>query len=215
MPRTVVTAAPDAPPARRVLPGVRTILLYAAALVAVWFVWPTSLGGCTTLTYVNGHSMEPTYHTGDIVVSRCGEPQVGDVIVYAPASEGGARIIHRVIGGDADGWVVRGDNNSFTDPFEPAGDEVLGVAQLHVPKVGLALRFVTNTYVWLGVLFLALALWAWPPRDDEVDEPDDASGEPLDEPDEDDEDDEDAAGDDESDDERDRTARPDAALAGV
>lgn len=174
MPRQVDTAAPDASSTRRVLPAVRTVLFYAAALVAVWFVWPTSLGGCTTLTYVEGHSMEPTYHTGDIVVSRCGEPEVGDVIVYAPASQKGARIIHRVIGGDADGWVVRGDNNSFTDPFEPSGDEVLGVAKVHVPKIGLGLRFLTNAYLWLGLLFLALALWAWPSRGDDEDDDEDA-----------------------------------------
>ena len=149
---------------------------YAAVLVAAWFVWPTSLGGCTTLTYVNGHSMEPTYETGDIVVSRCGEPRVGDVVVYAPESEPGVRIIHRVIGGDADGWVVRGDNNSFTDPFEPTDDEVLGVARLHVPKVGLVLRGVANVWLWVGLLFCAAALWVWPARQraDEADGHDDA-----------------------------------------
>ena len=64
--------------------------------------------------------MEPTYYTGDLVVARCGEPQVGDVVVYEPTDLGGARIIHRIVGGDADdGWEMQGDNNDFVDPFTP------------------------------------------------------------------------------------------------
>src|SRR3954470_12606918 len=94
----------------------------AVAFVAAWFLWPTSLGGCTTLTIVSGHSMEPTYLTGDLVVSRCGEPAVGEIVVYQPHELGGARIIHRVIGGDGSGWQIQGDNNGWVDPFSPTND---------------------------------------------------------------------------------------------
>jgi signal peptidase len=159
---TVDAAAPDAP-VRRVLRAVPTVLLYAAALVAVWFLWPSSLGGCTTLTIVSGHSMEPTYYTGDVVVARCGQPQVGDVVVYQPAEMGGARIIHRIIGGDgATGWTMQGDNNGFVDPFTPTEDEVVGVATLHLPKVGLAASALTNPWIWASLIVIALGILLWP-----------------------------------------------------
>lgn len=162
MTSTVDAAAPDAP-VRRVLRAVPTVLLYAAALVAVWFLWPSSLGGCTTLTIVSGHSMEPTYYTGDVVVARCGQPQVGDVVVYQPAEMGGARIIHRIIGGDgATGWTMQGDNNGFVDPFTPTEDEVVGVAALHLPKVGLAASALTNPWIWASLIVIALGILLWP-----------------------------------------------------
>ena len=171
-------AAPDAPLARRALRALPSVLFYVAAAVVAWFIWPTSLGGCTTLTLVSGHSMEPTYVTGDIVVARCGEPQVGDVIVYAPDEvEGNARIIHRIVGESEGGWVMQGDNNEFLDPFEPSGDEVLGVARVHIPKVGLVVRTFSNAWVWIAIIALALALLVWPSRDDDEDEPDDESDE--------------------------------------
>jgi len=145
-----------------------------AVAVIAWFIWPTSLGGCTTLTLVSGHSMEPTYVTGDIVVARCGQPAVGDVIVYAPDEvAGNSRIIHRVVGGTADGWVMQGDNNEFLDPFEPAGDEVLGVARVHIPKVGLVFQTFSNAWVWIAMIALALAMLVWPSKDESDDDLDD------------------------------------------
>lgn len=155
-------AAADASWARRLLRGAPSLLLYLAAGIAAFFLWPTSLGGCTTLTVVSGESMEPTYSTGDVVLARCGEPEVGDVIVYQPEGYGGVRIIHRVVGGDPTGWIAQGDNNSWLDPFEPGNDEVLGVARLHLPRVGLAARALMNPIIWLSLIAIALAILAWP-----------------------------------------------------
>ena len=171
MPDTDTTAAPGAPRAHRVLRGVRRAVSVGAVALLLWLLWPTSLGGCTTLTVVSGHSMEPTYYTGDLVVARCGTPQVGGVVVYEPTDLAGARIIHRIIGGDAQAWELQGDNNDFVDPFAPDDAAVLGVARLHVPKIALVTDLITSPYVWGGLLAVALALLVWP-RDE--DEPDDA-----------------------------------------
>ena len=174
--------APGASVARRVLRAAPGLLGYVVTIVAAILLWPTSLGGCTTLTIVSGHSMEPTYYTGDLVVARCGEPEVGDVVVYQPADLGGARIIHRIIGGDADGWEMKGDNNSWVDPFAPAGDEVLGVARIHLPKVGLAAALLTSPLLWLSLLVIALAIFTWPSATDEDDDDEDAGDVPADGP---------------------------------
>lgn len=141
---------------------------FIAALV--YFFWPTSLGGCSTLTIVSGHSMEPTYLTGDLVWSRCGEAAVGDVVVYTPPDTGGARVIHRIIGGNAvDGWYLQGDNNTFIDPWTPDASLVVGVATAHIPRVGRAVYIVANPYIWGSLLLIATAIYLWPRPDAEAD----------------------------------------------
>lgn len=160
------------------------VAFLAVALVLGFLLWPSSLGGCTTLTIVSGHSMEPLYYTGDLVVSRCGDYQVGDVVVYNPPDVGGARVIHRIIGGNAEsGWVMQGDNNDFVDPWEPTNDRVLGKAMLHVPHLGKLASVLLSPLTWLSLLLVALALVIWPstPRPSE-DEPEDSEPEPAREP---------------------------------
>lgn len=153
---------------RRLVGIVASVLLYTLAAVAAFLLWPTSLGGCTTLTIVSGHSMEPTYYTGDLVVARCATASVGDVIVYQPKDLGGARIIHRITGGDATtGWTMKGDNNASADPFNPGSSEVLGVAKVYLPKVGLIARGLTSPFVWGSFILIAIGLFIWPRRDDD------------------------------------------------
>lgn len=140
---------------------------YAVVAVLAALLWPVGLGGCTSFTVVSGRSMEPTYLTGDVVIARCGEPVVGDVVIYRPAELDGSRIIHRIIGGDASGWHLQGDNNDFVDPFTPTGSEVVGIARVHLPRIGLVVSWAENPLVWFSVLVLALALVAWPSSQDD------------------------------------------------
>jgi len=160
-----VPRAPRAPRTRR--ERLRSALGWAvtAALVGVlvWFGWPSTLGGCTTLTIVSGHSMEPTYYTGDLVVSRCGTPEAGDVVVYTPPGLDHGRVIHRVVGGDAgDGWVIQGDNNDFLDPWRPHAADVLGIARLHVPGLGRVASILLDPWAWASLLVVAAGVLLWP-----------------------------------------------------
>ena len=163
-------AATEAPAAgagllRRLRRHAGDIVFLIGALVAAYFLWPTSLGGCTTLTIVSGHSMEPTYYTGDLVVSRCGSYDVGDIVVYNPPDVGGARVIHRIVGGSSEaGWAMKGDNNDFVDPWQPTNDRVLGKAVLHLPKVGLVGTVLVSPMTWISLLMVAAALVIWPSK---------------------------------------------------
>lgn len=149
-------------PLRRLLGAASSLPWISGALVLGWLLWPTSLGGCTTLTIVAGHSMEPTYRTGDLVVSRCGPVEVGDVIVYRPPSAGGARIIHRIVDGDREGWAVRGDNNDFLDPWTPTQEDILGSAVWQVPQLGRVAAILLSPLTWVSILLVALAVVVWP-----------------------------------------------------
>ncbi len=164
---------------RRLVGALTSVAWLAGALVLGWLLWPSSLGGCTTLTIVSGESMEPTYSTGDLVVSRCGPVEVGDIVVYNPPDVGGARVIHRIVGGDTGGWVLQGDNNSFLDPWEPEQDRILGSAVLHLPQVGKFAAILLSPWTWISLLIIALAVVVWPGRDEESTDDEDPDRDPV------------------------------------
>ena len=59
----------------------------ALVLAAVWFFWPTALGGGTTYVSTHGSSMEPRFSTGDLAILRpAGSYEVGDVVAYRSES---------------------------------------------------------------------------------------------------------------------------------
>ena len=141
-----------------------SVAAWAPIVALAWFVWPVALGGSTSFVFVSGESMTPTFQPGDLVVARALDVAVGDVIIYAPEGFGGAQIVHRVTGGDATGWTVQGDANTFVDPFTPSGEEIRGVVVAHVPGVGAVMHVLVNPLLWVGILLIAAALVAWPER---------------------------------------------------
>jgi signal peptidase I len=148
---------------RRALLGLRWLLVALAAAV----MWPTSLGGTISYLAVGGDSMLPSLHPGDLVVTRAqGGYRVGDVIVYVvPRGDvaQGRRVVHRIVGGDAvTGFTMRGDNNSFVDPWKPRADRVLGRVVLDVPLAGgwmMQLLRPINLGILCGALTVTALLW--------------------------------------------------------
>ncbi|MCU1414515.1 MAG: signal peptidase [Microbacteriaceae bacterium] len=147
-------AAAEAPTPKkhRVLRLVISLVVFGVALLALW---PAQYGGFTGLTIVNGHSMEPTYHTGDLVLSLR-EPayQPGEVVSYLiPKGQPGAggRVIHRVLSvstttGTAV-YTTQGDNNTSTDPWHFGSSDVLGKAVFSVPSIGTLLGKLANPLI--------------------------------------------------------------------
>jgi signal peptidase len=143
------------------------------AILAAWaiFLRPPSLGGPTTYVVVRGSSMLPTYHAGDLVlVHRQGAYQVGQIVAYRiPAGEVGAGhiLIHRIVGGDAShGFVLRGDNNTFSDPWLPRQSDMVGAAWMHFAGLGRTVVFIHQPVIMAGLaaaLTVALILGS-PPR---------------------------------------------------
>lgn len=159
---------------RRYLSLLGNILIWAIVAIDGFYLWPTQLHGSTSMVIVSGHSMEPTYFTGDLVIARKMEPSVGDVIVYAPDGFGGSQIVHRVVGGNAtDGWVMKGDNNPNPDPFTPKGSEIKGVVLVHYANFGRVTVLLLNPIMWALVLLAAVVLLVWWSGDTCEDDPDD------------------------------------------
>jgi signal peptidase len=108
-----------------------------AVLVLAWAVLlrPGFLAGKANYIVVSGHSMEPTYYTGDLVIThKAGHYQAGDIVAFKV--EGGL-VIHRIVGGNGDeGFDMQGDNNPNPDRWKPRADQIIGKAWLHVGGFG-------------------------------------------------------------------------------
>jgi signal peptidase len=146
-------------------------------LVVAYFAWPSQWGGGTTYVVVKGTSMQPNFHTGDIVIAReTDDHHIGDVLVYAvPEGNNGAGklIMHRLKSIDDQGrYVIQGDNRDEPDQFDVGPEDVVGVARIHVPKVGMATQILGQW--WFIALLVALFafLKLWPDEDEDEDEAD-------------------------------------------
>src|SRR6185312_16162965 len=125
-----------------------TAATVAVLLGILWIVFlrPTFLGGSTSYVMVSGTSMQPTYFTGDLVLTRKQSGYAkGDIVAYhVPQGQPGAGnvVIHRVVGGNAtDGYEMRGDNRNADDSWHPKPADAVGRAWLHIPQAGKWLAY--------------------------------------------------------------------------
>lgn len=126
-------------------------LLVAAVLAAV--VGLCTAGSLAVVT-THGISMEPRMSQGDLVVVRAaGSYAAGDVVAYRSALLDSV-VLHRIVGIAGDGFVVRGDNNSWDDAERPSDAEVIGKELLHLPRGGIWLQRLTAPPVLAAAGFL-------------------------------------------------------------
>lgn len=111
-------------------------MLLVVFLVGWRMVGPHQLGGTAAYVTTHGNSMEPEYHQGDLVILRQRSLyRTGDIIGYnSPVL--GRTILHRIHDEDAQGFITKGDNNSWLDSDRPKSADVIGKAWLHVPAAG-------------------------------------------------------------------------------
>ncbi len=164
---TEVQAEPAPAKPRRSAWGILgSVVVFVIALV---LLWPAQFGGITGLTIVSGQSMEPTYGSGDLVISiKQSSYEPGDVLSYmVPAGQPGegGRVIHRVFSIDSSSgeasYITKGDNNPNLDPWRFSADDVMGKALLHIPAVGAVLGGVSNPIV-VGLasgLLVTMLMW--------------------------------------------------------
>ncbi|WP_433828352.1 signal peptidase I [Actinoplanes sp. CA-015351] len=143
--------------------GVSAISKSAKLYVMAAILVMAAIGGWAISTHQIGYvvtygvSMNPVYYAGDLVViAKFDSYEIGDITAYHGA-DGRKKVLHRIIGGDAEsGFVLKGDNNESIDTDTPTADEVLGRAVLHVPKVGTWLRLLVSptSLGMLGFLFV-------------------------------------------------------------
>ena len=147
-------------------------MLVAAAVALGFLFWPQSLGGKVSFVKVDGHSMDPTFHFGDLaVVRKQSSYKIGDPVAYKiPKGEfgAGAMVIHRLIAGDGvHGFTTKGDNRNIADEWHPRTADIVGKVEFDIPAVGSKLAVLTRP-VYIGGLVAALTVivMMWPGRDE-------------------------------------------------
>jgi signal peptidase I len=112
-------------------------LLFLSLAVLGWYALaPTQIGGQVTYVIVDGNSMEPRFHLGDLVlVRRQPTYQIGDAVTYKNL-EIGRFVFHRIVGMQADRFVLQGDHNAWLDSYQPTQNEIIGKLWIHLPGVG-------------------------------------------------------------------------------
>ena len=153
-------------PARRL--DLAAVLQWVLVVILAMALWPSSLGGRSSLVMVAGESMAPTYQLGDAVVAWKQPVEIGDIILYRipDGSPGeGKTVIHRIVGGDGNGWITQGDNSTEPDIWYPSDLDVLGVAQFEIPLGGDVLALFRSWWFIAAMGGLACGLLLWPDSD--------------------------------------------------
>ena len=117
----------------------------------LWFTWPARFGGDATFVVVHGHSMDGTFRSGDLVLTREeARYHVGEIAAYrVPKGQPGAGqgVIHRIVATEGDHYVFKGDNRATADQWRPKASDIMGRLILRIPMP--------------GEMFWALVPWAW------------------------------------------------------
>ena len=140
---------------RRWWQAVLAALLLVFVITAWIFFAPLQVGGQASYVIINGNSMEPHFHLGDLViVHQVPDYQIGDIVVYRNA-EMKSLVFHRIIALNLDRFVMKGDNNGWTDSYQPAQADIVGKLWFYLPKAGNTVRWLRTPLV-LTVLAGAL-----------------------------------------------------------
>ena len=127
--------------------------VFVLLCVAFWLVaGPAQLGGPAHYVIVDGPSMEPAYHEGDLVIARAKESyEVGDVVAYQPEIGQRFPVIHRIIEIAGDGqYITKGDNRDEADGWLAADSNIFGAEWLRIPYGGRVLLYLRQPTPWLA-----------------------------------------------------------------
>lgn len=115
------------------------ILLLSLFLAVLWYLFaPMGMGGQAAYVIIRGNSMEPLYHTGDLVILRHETmASVGDVFAYYYPEIG--TVIHRIVDIQGDRYIFQGDNNDWLDGYHPTREDFIGKLWVHIAKAGKVL----------------------------------------------------------------------------
>jgi signal peptidase len=117
--------------------------------------------GYKALSVISG-SMEPTIHTGDVIiirpVARAEEIARGDILTFRSKEKADMLITHRVDGvimvnGAPKAFVTKGDNNESQDLATVAFEQVIGRYQFRLPYFGYVASFIRKP---VGVVLLVI-----------------------------------------------------------
>ncbi len=154
-------------PLRTVWNVLTTVLVIAVILLAMALVGVRLIG--YTPYAVLSPSMTPEFVPGDLIYVKevpLDEIGVGDVISFV-ANEESTIVTHRVVEVDREGrrFYTQGDANESRDGNPVLYENVLGVVQFSLPKLGYVSSYVSSEsgrYVAIVAVLVLVLLWILP-----------------------------------------------------
>ncbi|MDY0410157.1 signal peptidase I [Virgibacillus soli] len=128
-----------------------------------------SIVGYKPLTILS-NSMKPAFQVGDIVIiHKDKEPQVNEVVTFKHPE--GILVTHRVVDSEIvngmEVYSTKGDNNHIADDLLISKEQIVGVVQFVIPKVGYVANFMSgpvgfSLFVLAPLLILAnIQIFKW------------------------------------------------------
>ncbi|MHC1740765.1 MAG: signal peptidase I [Anaerolineaceae bacterium] len=116
-------------------------------LILIWILFaPIQVGGQSYYVIINGNSMEPLFHKGDLVILRASdEYQVGDIVAYKYPGLG--NVFHRIINIDSGIFQMKGDNNSWVDAYTPNNGEIVAKYWFSIKKIGNYIGIIKSPWI--------------------------------------------------------------------
>ena len=139
--------------------NLRTLLYLLLICVLLWVgLGPTQLGGAVSYVVINGNSMEPDFHMGDLVITRRSvESNLDQRVVYIHPQIG--YVFHRIVDENASGFILKGDNNDWLDTYQPGTSDILGEYWFDIPGAGnIIVSLRQPSFFVLFVLLILLIL---------------------------------------------------------
>ena len=129
---------------------------FIVVAIAIWLLFaPTRLGGHVDYIFIQGSSMEPRIHQGDLIIVRKeNEYHIGDTVAYKN-NDLQRVVFHRIIDGNILHFYMQGDNNNWIDGYQPAFQEIIGKEWLLVPNAGKVVEWIrepVNAALTVGIL---------------------------------------------------------------
>ena len=137
--------------------GLLTVCAVTAAACAV--LAPARLGGSLVYVVVDGSSMQPQLHKGDLVLvdtAAGGDYRVGEVVAYRNPQLGRI-VLHRIVAESGARYLFKGDHNDFVDFYHPSRSDLIGRLWLRVPAAGSVLLWLRKP-LHVGMVGLLLGL---------------------------------------------------------
>ena len=150
--------------------GVRIVLCAMAVLsvVATFSILALVASNYRPMV-VSTSSMDPTFGTGDVIVSNVVPPSavaVGDVITYSDSFRGGALITERVVEVRQDGstfaFTTKGDASAVEEHWSIDRESSVGRVAYRIPGLGGALAVISHPAALVAMLIGMLGLLVGP-----------------------------------------------------
>src|SRR5450759_5028576 len=104
------------------------------------FFGPQKLGGSSSYMIIRGVSMNPSIHSGDLVIVRERSSYPIRAVVAYRDTLAKQNVLHRIIAIKGGRYTFKGDNNPGSDAFQSSKAQLIGEKWIQIPYAGRALE---------------------------------------------------------------------------